>query len=387
MEQPLPPFGACLLGSINLARFVENPFTDAAYFNWAKYRSAIKVFTRMLDNVVELNNLPLPQQVAEIKRKRRHGMGYLGLGSAMTMLCMPYGSKDSVAFAEEVTKILCIVGYETGIELAEEKGPAPIMDELFPIDLSRDNTMDPGSLYLENGDRAITGKDLWAQSKFMEKIWTERPDLKDRALESGCRFTHHGSIAPTGTISLSVNNNASNGLEPSFAHQYSRNVIHSGKKTKKKTPVWSYELLMFRELVNPDAEAYNNTLPDYFVDAQTITPKEHVDVQAAAQKWIDSSISKTANVPTEFPFEKFKDIYIYSYEQGLKGCTTFRYNPEAFQGVLVTEGDLKRTFYEFEDDTGEIIRVSGEELIDFDGEEHSAANLFDALKEGYYGKF
>jgi ribonucleoside-diphosphate reductase alpha chain len=143
---------------------------------------------------------------------------------------------------------------------------------------------------------------------------------------------------------------------------------------------------MYRELINPDAEAYNNTLPDYFVDAQSITPKEHVDVQAAAQKWIDSSISKTANVPTDFPFEKFKDIYMYAYEKGLKGCTTFRYNPENFTGVMVNDSDLKETFYEFTDNDGNTLRVTGDEMIDFDGEEHTAANLFEAHKEGYYGK-
>lgn len=385
-EQPLPPYGSCLLGSINLAKFVENPFTDAAFFNWDKYKTVIKIFTRMLDNVVELNNLPLPKQVDEIERKRRHGMGYLGLGSAMTMLCMAYGSKDSIAFTEEATKVLCIEGYAEGIELSIEKGPAPIMDELFDAELYKDSGQDPGCDY-KDGVRAVPGRFLWVQSKFMQKVWAERPDLKELAEEHGCRFTHHCSIAPTGTIALSVGNNVSNGIEPSFAHQYSRNIIVEGKKTKKKANVYSYELLVYRELVNPDAEAYNNTLPDYFVDAQSITPKEHVDVQAIAQKWIDSSISKTANVPTDFPFDKFKDIYLYAYEKGLKGCTTFRYNPEAFGGVLVTEGNLKNTFYEFEDDEGNTIRCSGGDEIDFDGEIHTAANLFDAHKEGYYGKF
>ena len=164
-----------------------------------------------------------------------------------------------------------------------------------------------------------------------------------------------------------------------------------GKKSKEKVDVYSYELLAYRELVNPDASAMaddeSNKLPDYFVAADDITPKAHVDVQAAAQKWVDSSISKTANVPTDFPYEDFKDIYLYAHEKGLKGCTTFRFNPEAFQGVLVKEEDLENTLYRFELDDGEVVELKGNEEVEYDGEMHTAANLYDALKEGYYGKF
>ena len=207
----------------------------------------------------------------------------------------------------------------------------------------------------------------------------------DRLAESGARFTHHSSIAPTGTISLSLANNASNGIEPSFAHHYSRNVIRTGRKTKEKVDVWSFELLAYRELVDPEAEGPDG-LPDYFVGSEDVTPREHVDVQAAAQYWVDSSISKTANVPTDFPYEDFKDIYLYAMEKGLKGCTTFRFNPEAFQGVLVKERDLAGTTYRFTLDDGEVLEVRGNEEIEYDGEVHTAANLYDALKEGYYGK-
>ena len=212
--------------------------------------------------------------------------------------------------------------------------------------------------------------------------------------KTGARFTHHSSIAPTGTISLSLANNASNGIEPSFAHHYFRNVIREGKKTKEKVDVFSFELLAYRELINQQAmpddgteATAGNALPDYFITAEDITPTAHVDIQAAAQKWIDSSISKTANVPTEYPYDEFKDIYLYAYEQGLKGCTTFRFNPEAFQGVLVKEQDLKKTTYSFTLDDGSTIELKGDEEIEYDGEVHTAANLFDALKEGYYGKF
>jgi ribonucleoside-diphosphate reductase alpha chain len=149
--------------------------------------------------------------------------------------------------------------------------------------------------------------------------------------------------------------------------------------------------LAYRELVNvnasPTAEKAADKLPEYFTTAEDIKPRQHVDIQAAAQKWIDSSISKTANVPTDFSYEEFKDIYVYAHEQGLKGCTTFRFNPEAFQGVLVKETDLKNTTYVFTLEDGTQMELKGDEEIEYDGDVHSAANLFDALKEGYYGKF
>jgi ribonucleoside-diphosphate reductase alpha chain len=137
----------------------------------------------------------------------------------------------------------------------------------------------------------------------------------------------------------------------------------------------------------PFSDKADERLPDYFISADDVSPKQHVDIQAASQKWIDTSISKTANVPTDYPFEEFKDIYLYAYENDLKGCTTFRFNPAAFQGVLVKESDLENTTYRFELEDGEILEVKGNEEIEYDGEMHSAANLYDALKEGYYGKF
>ena len=391
-EQPLPPYGSCLLGSINLCRYVDKPFSAEANFNWQDFRKAVAIFTRMLDNVVEVNGLPLPEQQQEIMRKRRHGMGYLGLGSTITMMGMSYGDANSVAFTERVTKELAIVGWQTGLELAIEKGPAAIMDEDFEITGEmlrlRPEMLEDG---YSAGDK-VKGKVLHAKySRYMQRVAEENPKLIDQLAETGCRFTHHSSIAPTGTISLSLANNASNGIEPSFAHHYSRNVIREGKKSKEKVDVYSFELLAYRSMVNTDAQPYSNNaeekLPDYFITADDITPIQHVDIQAAAQKWIDSSISKTANVPTDYPFDDFKDIYLYAYEQGLKGCTTFRFNPEAFQGVLVKEEDLENTTYQFTLDDGEIIEVAGNEEIEYDGELHSAANLFDAMKEGYYGKF
>ena len=225
----------------------------------------------------------------------------------------------------------------------------------------------------------------------MRKLAEVAPELVSSLADKGARFTHHSSIAPTGTISLSLGNNASNGIEPSFAHQYFRNVIKVGKKTKEKVEVFSFELLAYRELVNPMAHPNSSdpakAMPEYFVSSEDISPKEHVDIQAAAQIWIDSSISKTANVPTDYPYGDFKDIYRYAHEKGLKGCTTFRFNPEAFQGVLVKEKDLKSTTYRFELENGDVVEARGDDEIEYDGERHTAANLFDALKEGYYGKF
>lgn len=391
-EQPLPPYGACLLGSVNLTKFVQDPFTDKASFDWDEYKEVVRVFTRMLDNVVEVNGLPLEQQRQEIMRKRRHGMGFLGLGSTMTMLKMKYGSAQSCEFTDAIARDMAVAGWETGLELAREKGAAPIMDEEFKVTaamLRQRPEMKKDGWKL---GQKITGKVLHARySRYMQRVATVAPELVEALAETGARFTHHSSIAPTGTISLSLANNASNGIEPSFAHHYSRNVIREGKKSKEKVDVFSFELLAYRALVNQKAMPFSDEpgaqLPDYFISADDISPKEHVDVQAAAQKWVDSSISKTANVPTDYPYEQFKDIYRYAHEQGLKGCTTFRFNPAAFQGVLVKEADLENTTYRFELDDGQVVEVKGNEQIEYDGEMHTAANLFDALKEGYYGKF
>ena len=391
-EQPLPPYGSCLLGSVNLTKFVIDPFTDDARFDWDTYRKVVKVFTRMLDNVVEINGLPLAQQREEILRKRRHGMGFLGLGSTITMLCMKYGSKKSVAFTESVSREMAVAGWESALELAREKGPAPIMNEEFVVTAAMLRKRPEMAKHGWRVGSHVPGRVLHARySRYMQRVAEVAPELIDELAEVGARFTHHTSIAPTGTISLSLANNASNGIEPSFAHHYFRNVIRVGKKSKEKVDVFSFELLAYRELVNPRAmpESQNaaEKLPEYFICADDIGPKEHVDIQAAAQLWVDSSISKTANVPTDCKYEDFKNIYLYAYDQGLKGCTTFRFNPEHHSGVLVKEEDLKNTTYVFTLEDGTEIEAKGDEEIEYDGEIHTAANLFDALKEGYYGKF
>ncbi|MDX2418409.1 MAG: adenosylcobalamin-dependent ribonucleoside-diphosphate reductase [Xanthomonadales bacterium] len=391
-EQPLPPYGACLLGSINLTRFIDQAFTADAKFNWEEYRNVVKVFTRMLDNVVEINGLPLGKQRDEIERKRRHGMGFLGLGSTLVLLGMKYGSQESLEFTDKIAREMAMAGWQESLELAREKGPAPVMNEVFRVTAAmlriRPEMVADG---YQIGD-SVRGSVLHAKySRYMQQIEEIDPELITALAEEGGRFTHHTSIAPTGTISLSLANNASNGIEPSFAHHYSRNVIREGKKSKEKVEVFSYELLAYREFVNQDAmpgsDDEKTMLPEQFITSEDISPAEHVDIQAAAQKWIDSSISKTANVPTAYPDEKFKNSYTSAQSKGLKGCTTFRFNPEAFQGVLVKEDDLENTTYRFILEDGDVVEVKGNEEIEYDGEVHTAANLFDALKEGYYGKF
>ncbi|MGM0543587.1 MAG: LAGLIDADG family homing endonuclease [Pseudomonadota bacterium] len=385
-EQPLPPEGACLLGSVNLTKFVIEPFSDTPRFDWDRYRKVVAIFTRMLDNVVEIAGLPLPQQQREIEAKRRHGMGFLGLGSTLTMLKIPYGSQASLAFTEEVSRHLAIEGWKQALELSREKGMAPVLadEHLITPKMMRERPQLANDGY-EVGDK-VPGRILHARySQYMNKVAELEPELVAQLAEHGARFTHHSSIAPTGTISLSMGNNASNGIEPSFSHRYFRNIIQSGKKTKEQVEVVSFELAAYRHFIA--ADAVDSDLPDYFITADAVTPEQHVAVQAAAQQWIDSAISKTVNVPTEFAYEQFQDLYLQAYESRLKGCTTFRFNPEAFQGVLVREDDLKSTTYVFELENGETLELTGDEKVIYDGEEHNAANLFDGLKEGTYGKW
>ena len=391
-EQPLPEYGACLLGSINLTKFVVAPFSDEARFDWDKFREVVRIFTRMLDNVVDINGLPLAEQKIEITSKRRHGMGFLGLGSTLTLLKMKYGEQESIAFTGAVSQELAMTGWQVALELAKEKGPAPVLEKLYEVTAEmlwqRPEIAEDG--YSE-GDQ-IKGSVLHANySRYMQKIKKIDPELVAELAEYGARFTHHSSIAPTGTIALSIANNASSGIEPSFAHDYSRNIIREGKKTKEKVEVYSYEFLAYRQLINSQASQHSDKseqqLPDYFISSDDISPKQHVDIQAAAQQWIDSSISKTVNVPSDYPYEDFKQIYQYAYDMGLKGCTTFRFNPEVHQGVLVKLQDLEKTSYQFVLENGEVVEAKGSEIVEYDGETHTAANLYDALKEGYYGKF
>ena len=409
-EQPLPPYGSCLLGSVNLTKFVRNPFTSEASFDYVKFEGIVKTFTRMLDNVVENNGLPLIQQRHEIEHKRRHGMGFLGLGSTLTMLGMTYGSNASINFTSEVSKRLAMASFEAGVDLSIEKGEAPILQQEFS---SVDIQNSPNGRFNSNmryNYETYTGRQLLLQSHYFDE-WREDSrgmEILKRIEQHGCRFTHATSLAPTGTISLSLGDNASNGIEPSFSHSYLRNVIREGRNAKEAVTVYSHEFRMYKHLVENEGLPHRVTaeqeaemlsqgldpkvphpqfMPSCFSTTDNISPEHHVKIQAAAQKWIDSSISKTINVPTDFPFEKFSDIYMMAYEAGLKGCTTFRFNPEAFSGVLVKEDDLKNTNYTFVLQSGEEKTYSGNTLIEYEGQTQTAANLFDSIKENYFGKF
>jgi ribonucleoside-diphosphate reductase alpha chain len=214
----------------------------------------------------------------------------------------------------------------------------------------------------------------------MQRLREVAPELVDRLAEVGARFTHHSSIAPTGTLSLSFGNNCSNGIEPTFAHEYTRNIIREGRKTKEAVKVQSYELLVWNKVTEGVIEFQGST-------TDSISPEAHMLVQAAAQYWIDSSISKTVNVPSDISLENFKNVYMNGYKLGCKGVATFRFNPEAFQGVLVKETDLENTLYRFTLENGNVLTVKGNETVWYDGAQHTAANLHDAIKEGTYGKY
>lgn len=358
-EQPLPPEGSCLLGSVNLALFVKKPFTKEAYFDWETYKKNIHVFTRLLDNVVESNGLPLEGQRHEIEYKRRHGMGITGLGSMLSLMGIRYGSKEAIKLLDKVMEVMAVEGYREGLALAKEKGPAPIFNDFT------------------NG---VSNKDLWVESKYMQNIFEVAPELKEEFKKYGCRFTHHTSIAPTGTISFTINNNVSNGIEPTFSHQYTRNVIVEGQKAKKAIKVYSYEMLLYKHLTGEEE------VPSDWSTTDNLTPEDHLIMQATAQKWVDSSISKTINVPTETDFDSFKNIYMRAYDLGLKGCTTFRFNPETLQGVLVKDSDLENTKYVFVLEDGTELEFKGNDLVEYEGQEYTAQNLFDSVKEGYYGQ-
>lgn len=374
-EVPLPPYGCCLLGSLDLRGFVMDPFSAKARFDLLRFKQVVEVFTRMLDNVVELANLPLEQQTRELNRKRRHGMGYFGLGSALAMLGLEYGSPEAVSFTEMVTRELALTGWRAGVELAREKGPAPIMEELFDVtDAMR------ARMGLEHTARAV-GRSLFAHgSRYMARIGEADPELLRDIATHGARFTHHTAIAPTGSLALSFGNNASNGIEPSFEHCYYRNIIVEGKATKERVEVRSAEALAFKE-------RFGEWPPEgKFISANDISPERHIDMQAAAQRWVDASISKTISTPTNYPFEDFKRLYRYAYAQGLKGCATFRYNPEHHQGVLVKKDDAGKTVYRFTLADGSTVDARGDETLRYDGAEHVAANLYEAIKEGNYGR-
>ena len=296
-EQPLPPYGACLLGSINLARLVQVPFEEGAQIDEAGLAELVSIAVRMMDNTVDASRFPLEQQAREAAAKRRIGLGVTGLADALLMVGLRYGSDEAAAQTEAWLKAIARAAYLASVELAKEKGAFPLFD---------------AEKYLESG--AMQAMDA---------------DVRAAIAEHGIRNALLTSIAPTGTISLYAGN-VSSGIEPVFAYAYSRKVLQKdGSRTEEE--VVDYAVALWREKFG-DAP-----LPDHFVDAQTLAPAEHVKMQAAAQKWIDSSISKTINVPEDISFDAFKDVYMQAWDTGCKGCTTYRPNEVTGSVLSVSE--------------------------------------------------
>ena len=306
-EQPLPPNGACLLGSVNLTKFVKYPFTIRASVDFDALVDVVKKAVRFLDNVIELSNYPLPEQGAEASSKRRIGLGITGLADFFIFMKVKYGSTESIKIAENVMQLITNTAYQTSVELAKEKGAFPFF----------------------NADKYLAGNFI--------KLLPE--EIQSNIQKHGIRNSHLTSIAPTGTISIFANN-VSSGLEPVFAFRYKRKVKNASGESFSEFEVADYayrEYLKHRKLEVID----DKKLPEFFVTTDLVDPKGHLAIQGALQKYVDSSISKTINVPESYPFDKFKDIYLRAYEEGLKGCTTFRPS-EYISGVLVREKDEKK---------------------------------------------
>ncbi|HBS48767.1 MAG TPA: adenosylcobalamin-dependent ribonucleoside-diphosphate reductase [Rhodobacteraceae bacterium] len=300
-EQPLPPYGACLLGSINLARLVADPFEENAHLDRDALAELVGTAVRMMDNVVDASRFPLPQQAEEARNKRRIGLGVTGLADALSMLGLRYGSDEAARQTEEWLHAVARAAYLASVELAREKGAFPLFD---------------AEKYLASG--AMQAMDA---------------DVRAAIREHGIRNALLTSIAPTGTISLYAGN-VSSGIEPVFAYAYTRKVLQKdGSRSEEE--VVDYAVQMWRDKFG-DAD-----LPEYFVNAQTLTPSEHVKMQAAAQKWVDSSISKTINCPEDIGFDAFKDVYMQAYETGCKGCTTYR--PNDVTGSVLSVSEERKT--------------------------------------------
>ena len=287
-EQPLPPYGACLLGSINLASLVEHPFTPAARLDIDRLRRLVPDCVRMMDNVIDISQFPLPEQQEEARRKRRIGLGVTGLADALILCGLRYGSAAAVEAAEKWLGAIQREAYLASSALAAE---TRCLSAVRSRSLSR-------------------RRDGWRFGRGRARAASPAHGIRNALLTS---------VAPTGTISLFADN-VSSGIEPVFSFRHTRNVLMPDG-TRREEEVADYAYRLFRRLKGELAP-----LPDYFVDAQSLTPEDHVVMQAAVQKHVDSSISKTINVPAEIPFDRFKDVYLQAYALGCKGCTTYRPN-------------------------------------------------------------
>ena len=300
-EQPLPPYGACLLGSINLATLVSEPFTDKAKLDQKALAELVATAVRMMDNVVDLSRFPLPQQAAEARAKRRIGLGVTGLADALLMLGLRYGSEAAAEQTESWMKAIARAAYLASVDLAKEKGAFPLFD----------------------ADKYLASGTMQAMDD----------DVREAIRRHGIRNALLTSVAPTGTISLYAGN-VSSGIEPVFAYAYTRKVLQKdGSRSEEE--VVDYAVHLWRQMYG-DAP-----LPAHFVNAQTLPPLEHVRMQSAAQKWVDSSISKTINCPEDISFEDFKEVYMAAWDQGCKGCTTYR--PNDVTGSVLTVNEASDT--------------------------------------------
>lgn len=295
-EEPLPDYGCCCLGSINLSRFVQHAFQPDARLDWRKLEDTVGVAVRMLDNVLDVTYWPLPQQAREAADKRRIGLGFTGLGTTMAMLRLRYGADEAVAFAEKVALTMRDAAYRASIALAQERGRFPLLE---------------ADAYLKSGFASRLPK-----------------DIQDGIRSHGIRNSHLLSIAPTGTISLAFGRNVTGGIEPAFAWYYTRTARNaSGEKIS-----WPLEDFAYRQYREQGGDV--TRLPDYFVSAQTLGAQDHLRIQAAVQPYIDTSISKTINTPADYPFADFENLYVQAWQLGCKGCTTYR--PNDVTGAVLT---------------------------------------------------
>ena len=314
-EQPLPPYGACLLGSINLAKLVEHPFDKNAYLDVSQLEDLVSTAVRMMDNVIEVSQFPLEAQKLEAKNKRRIGLGVTGLADALLMVGLRYGSDEAVKKTEKWMKTIARSAYNASINLAEEKGAFPLFD----------------------AEKFIVSGNMIQMDE----------DVKQAVHKFGIRNALLTSIAPTGTISLYAGN-VSSGIEPVFAYSYTRKVLQNDGSHVEEEVV-DYAVQLWRDKFG------NAPFPDFFVSAQNLTPADHVKMQAAAQKWVDSSISKTINCPEDISFDDFKEVYIQAYDTGCKGCTTYR--PNEVTGSVLSAASEEKSASD-QEANGDIIYMS-----------------------------
>lgn len=365
-EQPLPPYGSCNLGSLMLHMFVKKPFANnltwKENFDFELLEKVAYLMNVFLDSVNDITNLPLRKLRESAFYKRRHGLGISGIADALVMLNLRYASDEALEFFDRVMKTIAKASVFANVHLADERYPAG-------IGITLKDFVD---------ERVFNGKNYGTAYSFFKE---EEPEFYFENINKKLRFSHATSIAPTGTMSLSWGNNVSNGIEPIFSLSYVRNIRLPGKKTKVQEEVFNFAYLLYKNYFGA-----TDVDKSVFVTTDDVKVDEHILMQAKAQEYVDSAISKTCNIPTDYPFEDFKKAYLLAHEMGLKGFTTFRFNPQVFVGVLVKKDDIENMSIEFELEDGSKVVVKGSDKVFYDGEEHVAVNLYEALKEGIYGK-